>query len=118
MVDPTKDNPVLHTKKFGKGLAQSFTYDIWDIGTSGGESNIKRVVPKDAQEVFRYIPGLRDPFTPGGTGYNGDSGQAVMTASSTDGYSMYKAAWFGVMIRNIKRTGRLIPNVLASYNFV
>jgi len=113
MVDPTKDNPVLHTKKFGKGLAQSFTYDIWDIGTSGGESNIKRVVPKDAQEVFRYIPGLRDPFTPGGTGYNGDSGQAVMTASSTDGYSMYKAAWFGVMIRNIKRTGRLIPNVLA-----
>jgi len=112
IIDPMKDNPVLHTKRFKEGLAESYTYDIWDFGTTNGNSNIQRVSLKGNHEVHRYIPGLRDPFTPGGEGYTGDNGAAIMTASSKDGYSVYKAAWLGILIRNVKRTGRLRPNVL------
>ena len=112
IIDQMKDNSILHTKRFKNGLASSYTYDIWDFGTTDGENNIQRVSLKGSDEVHRYIPGLRDPFTAGGVGYTGDSGAAVMTASSKDGYSVYKAAWLGIMIRNVKRTGRLLPATL------
>lgn len=112
IIDPMKDNPVINTLKYKEGLASSYTYDIWDFGTTNGEPNIQKVTLKGNHEVHRYIPGLRDPYTPGGEGYAGDNGAAVMTASSKDGYSVFKAAWLGIMIRNVKRTGRLIPSVL------
>lgn len=112
IVDPMKDNTVMNTIKYKEGLASSYSYDIWDFGTTNGESNIQRVTLADHDEVHRYIPGLRDPYSPGGKGYSGDKGSATMTASSMDGYSVYKAAWLGIMIRNVKRTGRLIPSVL------
>lgn len=112
IIDPMKDSPVLNTLKYKEGLASSYTYDIWDFGTTNGEPNIQRVALKGIHEVHRYIPGLRDPFTPGGMGYAGDNGSPTMTSSPKDGYSVYKAAWLGIMIRNVKRTGRLIPSVL------
>lgn len=111
--DPQKDDPIINTIKFKDGLASSYTYDLWDIGTENGESNIKKVMLKGQHEAFGYIPGLRDPYSPGGKGYSGDSaGSNRMMATAKDGYSCHKAFWGGIMIRNVKRTGRIKPAVL------
>lgn len=109
IIDPMKDNQVMHTIRYKNSLASSYTYDIWDIGTTNGESNIMKVALSGGEEVTRYIPGLRDPFTPGAKGENANP---TMAASSKDGYSVYKAFWGGICIKNIKRTGRIIPSVL------
>lgn len=108
VIDPMKDNSVrnkiLHPQG---GLASSRTYDIWDFGTTNGEPNIQRVAVKDNEEFFRYIPGMRDPFTAGGKGSN-----PSMAATSVDGYSVYKQYIGGILLRNPLKTGRIIPNVL------
>lgn len=112
VIDPIKDNPQFNTIRFKDGLASSYSYDIWDIGTENGESNIKKVMLKGRHEVFGYKPGMRDPYSPGGRGYAGDKGSPHMIVSEKDGYSLHKMFWGGIMIRNIKRTGRILPSVL------
>ncbi len=110
MLDPMKDDPIrnkiIHPEG---GLASSYQYDIWDIGTTNGEANIMRVSVKNQEEFFRYIPGMRDPFTPGGLGKNSEP---TMTVSPVDGYSVYKMFIGGVMLKNPLKTGRIIPNIL------
>jgi hypothetical protein len=108
MLDPTKDDNVRYKQQHPDGgLIQSRVYDIWDFGTTNGKSNIQRVSVKDQEEFFRYIPGMRDPFSPGGKGEN-----PTMTASSVDGYSVYKMFIGGIMVRNPFKTGRLIPAIV------
>lgn len=108
IIDPMKDDPVrnkvLHPQG---GLASSRTYDIWDFGTTNGQANIQRVAVKDNEEFFRYIPGMRDPFTP----FNKPS-SPQMAASSVDGYAVYKQFIGGIMLRNPLKTGRIIPSIL------
>lgn len=108
IIDPMKDeqvrNKIYHPEG---GLASSRIYDIWDFGTTGGKPNIQRVAVKDNEEFFKYIPGMRDPFTP----YNKPSGPQ-MTASVVDGYSVHKQFIGGVMIHNPLKTGRILPAIL------
>ena len=108
MIDPMKDdavrNKVWHPNG---GLAQSYVYDIWDIGTTNGNPNIQKVCVKDNEEFFGYIPGMRDPFSP----YNKLSSPRMM-ATSVDGYSVFKQYIGGLMLRNPFKTGRIIPNIL------
>jgi hypothetical protein len=107
ILDPMKDNPVLNTTRWKNGLASSYIYDIWDFGTTNGEPNIQRVGLKGVNEVYKCIPGLRDPFSPTGSGET-----PGLTSSLVDGYTLGKAFWGGIMVRNVKKTGRLIPAVL------
>lgn len=108
VLDPMKDDPVRNKMWHPKGgLVSSRIYDIWDVGTSNGESNIKRVAVKDNEEFFKYIPGMRDPFTP----YNKPT-TPQMTASSVDGYSVYKQYIGGMKLMNPLRTGRIMPSIL------
>lgn len=107
MIDPSKDgypNTMLHPDG---GLASSYIYDIFDVGTTNGESNITRVSVKDEEEFFGYIPGLRDPFSP----YNKRTDPRMM-ATSVDGYSVYKGFIGGIKITNMKKTARAIPSIL------
>ena len=108
VLDPMKDDPVrnkiLHPQG---GLVSSRIYDIWDVGTSNGQSNIQRVAVKDNEELFKYIPGMRDPFTP----YNKPT-TPQMTASSVDGYTVLKQYIGGMKLMNPKKTGRIIPSIL------
>lgn len=108
MVDPMKDDPVrnkiLHPSG---GLASSYVFDIWDVGTTNGNPNIQKVVVKDNEEFFGYIQGMRDPFSP----YNKLAAPRSQ-ASSVDGYSVYKQYIGGAVVRNPFKTGRLIPNIL------
>lgn len=107
MIDPMKDNPIINTIPFKEGLASSYTYDIWDFGTTNGEANIQRVSLKGSPEVYKVVPGLRDPYSPAGLGDT-----PGITSSMVDGYTLGKAFWGGIRVGNVKKTGRLIPNVL------
>lgn len=63
----------------------------------GGEPNVYRVRPKGQAPIMKYIPGMRDPFSAGGSGRNGGY---AMTASPLDGYEVHFMDWTGALIKN------------------
>jgi len=107
MIDPMKDGYPNTLPHPDGGLASSYIYDIFDVGTTNGISNISRVSVKDEEEFFGYLPGLRDPFSP----YNKRTDPRMM-ATSVDGYAVYKAFIGGIKITNPKKTARIIPSIL------
>jgi len=107
MIDPMKDGYPNTMNHPDGGLASSYIYDIFDVGTTRGEANISKVSVKDEEEFFGYIPGLRDPFSP----YNRRSDPRIM-ATSVDGYAVYKGFIGGIKIINMKKTARIIPSIL------
>lgn len=108
MIDPMKDDPIRNKMPHPDGgLASSYEYDVFDFGTTNGQSNIQRVAVEGEEEFFGYIPGMRDPFTP-----NNKRSTPKMMASSVDGYSVYKQFIGGILLRNPFKTGKLIPNIL------
>lgn len=108
MIDPMKDDPVRNKIRHPKGgLASSYIYDIWDFGTTNNKPNIQRVAVKGDEEVYRYIPGLRDQFT----AYNNTSTPAA-TSSMKDGYQVMKWYQGAIQINNVLKTGRIIPTIL------
>lgn len=108
MYDPMKDNLV----RFGNqmhpdgGPVSSYEYDIWDFGTSNGEPNIQRASLKGDEEIYRYLPGFRDPFSP----YNNKTTPG-MAVSSVDGYKVDWGFIGGIRVKNPMRTGRYLPLV-------
>jgi hypothetical protein len=108
-IDPMKDGYPNTMRHPDGGLASSYIYEIFDVGTTGGISNISKVSVKDEEEFFGYIPGLRDPFSP----YNNRTDPRIM-ATSVDGYSVFKGFIGGVKITNPKKTARIIPSILRS----
>jgi hypothetical protein len=85
------------------GVAESYRYDILDVGTTDGESNIQKVYVKDSEDILGYIPGFRNPFSP--------SGERNIMADPTDGYTIHRGSVFGVMVKDPSRTASLIPSV-------
>lgn len=103
---PQYDDAVRNTLKHPDGgLAESHRMTIMDFGTADGAPNIQMVRAKGFEEQFAYIPGLRDPYTPGG------QGKPKIAATSVDGYEIHKADWFGIMVRNPQRLGEWIANI-------
>lgn len=88
------------------GLAESHRMTIMDFGSAKGQPNIQLVRANGYEEVFKYLPGLRDPYTPGG------KGSPSVMATTVDGYEIHKADWCGIMVRNPMRMGEWIPNIL------
>jgi hypothetical protein len=104
---PQYDDAVRNSIKHPDGgLAESHRMTIMDFGTADGTPNIQMVRAKGFEEQFAYIPGLRDPYTPGG------SGKPKMAATGVDGYEIHKADWFGIMVRNPMRLAEWVPNIL------
>lgn len=109
MIDPMLDNPVRNKIQHPDGgLASSREYNLWDFGTANGEPNIQRVALKGDEEIYKYIPGMRDPFTP----YNNLT-KPGMAATSVDGYEIHKMFIGGLRVKNPMRTMRIIPSLLA-----
>lgn len=102
--DPIR-NKVVHPDG---GLAESRRYTIMDFGTAGGENNIAKFELKGDSDIYRYIPGLRDPFNP----YNGMTSPS-MAASSVDGYEIHRAYIGGIRVKNPMRMAEIIPSILA-----
>jgi len=86
------------------GVAESYRYDIMDVGTSSGEPNIRKIYVKGNEDGMGYEPGLRNPFSP--------SGERNIMAHSTDGYTCHRWAIAGAMVKDPSRTAQLIPSVL------
>lgn len=103
MYDDPARNKILHPS--GKGFAESYTYDIFSVGTINGEPNIRKVYQKGMDMIMGYIPGLRDPYTP--------KLERKMMASPVDGYEIHLATNCGAMIIDPTKTARLVSNVLA-----
>lgn len=87
------------------GTVKSREYLIMDFGTQSGVDNIQKVVVKGEADMFRYLPGLRDPFSAQGGLTPG------LTASTVDGYKVMKGSIMGVKVHNPMRLARFIPNI-------
>lgn len=108
MIDPMLNDRVRNKLRHPLGgLASEYEYNIWDFGTSNGKRNIQRTYLEGDEEIFKYIPGARDPFSP----YNNLTAPGMAT-SSKDGYEVFKMFIGGIMVRNPLRTARIIPSIL------
>ena len=104
MYDDRERNKLYHPDG---GVAESYRYDIMDIGTTNGEPNIQKFYVNGSEDIMGYIPGLRNPFSPSG------ERNMNMMAMSTDGYSVHRASVCGVAVYDPSRTASLIPSILA-----
>lgn len=102
-LDDPSLNPIPHPDG---GLLSSYEYLILDFGTSQGKPNIQKVRVKGQEDIFKYIPGLRDPFTP-----NNSATKPGMTVSKVDGYEVLRAHTGGIKVHNPMRMARFIPNL-------
>lgn len=101
---PWYDDPVRNKQMHPNGgTVESYRLTIMDFGTSSGNPNIQLVRVKGQDEVFGYIPGLRDPYTPGN--------KVKMMASGVDGYQIHRADWCGLKVHNPMRLGEWIMNM-------
>ncbi len=101
LYDDRERNKIYHPDG---GVAESYRYDIMDVGTSDGEPNIRKVYVKGQEDFMGYETGLRNPFSPTG-------GRNVMS-HSTDGYTIHRGSICGVMVKDPSRTATLLPNIL------
>lgn len=104
MYDDRNRNKLLHPNG---GVAESYRYDIFDIGTSEGEPNIQKVGVKGQPIIHKYIPGLRNPYSPDG------SFSAVGTAE--DAWEEHKMFIGGAIVRDPSRTASFIDNIQVGY---
>lgn len=107
-VDPFYDNKVrnkiLHPNG---GVAESYRYDIMDIGTIEGEPNIQKAMVTGNEEVRGWESGLRNPFT--------GAPSTELMANSVDGSTYHRACFgIGAIVRDPSRTASLIPSILAA----
>jgi hypothetical protein len=102
MYDDPERNKIYHPNG---GLAESYRYDILDVGTADGEPNIRKVYVKGQEDIIGYVPGLRNPFSL--------DGKNNIMANSTDGYTIHRAGICSTMIKNPMRCIQIIPNILA-----
>lgn len=86
------------------GLAESYTYDIMNMGTSDGKPNVQKVMLKQNGDIRGFVPGLRDPFTLG-------QSNRIM-ATSIDGWTEHRAFIGGAIVYDPTRTGFYRPNIL------
>ncbi len=87
------------------GPAESYRYDLFDIGTTDGEPNIQHIAPPD-NEIYGYQAGLRDPFSP--------NGEYSQMSTSVDGYTMHRMYIGGAMVKDPSKTASFIPSILSS----
>lgn len=88
------------------GVAESYRFDIFDIGTTDGEPNIQLVRPKGQEEYRGYVAGLRHPFT------DGSSFADNPMSTEVDGYVLHKMFVGGAMVKDPSKTASFIPDVL------
>ena len=103
-IDPMKDDPVRNkiTHPNG-GVAESYTFDIFDMGTAE-QANIFKCQLKGKPEYYGFMSGMRNP-------YNGSYNNPYMSYED-DKASMHRMATLGVCILDPTRTMRLVPSLL------
>lgn len=89
-----------------QGLAESYVYDILNMGTSDGRPNIQKVMIKGQGDIRGFMPGLRDPFNP-------LNKETRVMSTSIDGWTEHRAFQGGAIVYDPTRTATYKPNVLA-----
>jgi hypothetical protein len=106
-VDPFYDdkvrNKILHPKG---GVAESYRYDILDIGTKDGEPNIQKAMVKGAEDIRGWEYGLRNPFP--------SAPEFAVMSNAIDGSTYHRACVAGAIVRDPSRTASLIPSILSA----
>jgi len=107
--NPDYDNRIMHKIRHDKGgVAESHRFTMLDFGSQDGGPNIQKLALKGEDEIYKYIPGLRDPFSAGGNGST-----PGLIANSVDGYQLERMQIGGIYVKNPLRTGEFIPVELA-----
>lgn len=103
-IDPAKDDPVRNkiTHPNG-GVAESYTFDIFDLGTSESP-NIFKCGIKGQPEYWGWQWGIRNP-------YNGSTNNPYMSFED-DKAIVHRMTTLGLCILDPSRTMRLVPSVL------
>lgn len=100
---PQYDDVVTHRLEDPDGgFTENYRMTIMNIGTTNGEANIQKVVPKGRTELKWYVAGSTSPFGPQSGG---------MGASAVDGYEMFCQTTQGIMLRNPLSACEIIKNV-------
>lgn len=103
-VDPFYDDPVRNKVMHPEGgVAFSYRFDIWYIGTMD-QPNIFKCKIKGENELRSYQWGLRNPYT-------GQMGNPYMSFDE-DSAIIHKMANLGVCVLDPTRTMSLIPDIL------
>jgi hypothetical protein len=106
--DPMKDDPVVNKILHPNGgVAESYVYDLLDVGTVNSEPNIRLVYQTGMEDIRGYEAGLRDPFNPHG------NGQMNRMSISTDGYKHHRMFIGGAMVKDPTRCIIIKPQILA-----
>ena len=88
------------------GFTENYRMTIMNIGTTGGNPNIQRVVPQGRVDLKGYTVGLTSPYGPNTGG---------MMSAPIDGYGVYYASTEAVMLSNPLSACELLKNVSAQY---
>ena len=99
MYDNRNRNKVYHPDG---GVTESYRYDIYDIGTTNGTANIRKCKPKGVDIIHKYIPGLRNPFSP--------DGAIAPMGTAKDAWEEHKMYIGGVMVTDPTKTAHFIYN--------
>lgn len=105
-VDPFYDDPVMNKVMHPNGgVAQSYRYDIFDIGTSSHPNIFKVGVKGQPTEARSVMWGIRDPYTGrwGNPNASFEDDKAIIT----------KFGQFGLCILDPTRTASVIPSLLS-----
>lgn len=81
------------------GQTENYRYTIMNVGTSDGQPNIQKVVPKNRTELRAYLTGLTGPMGPANN---------VMVSQGIDGYKIMRQTTHGIMLRNPMSCAELI----------
>jgi hypothetical protein len=87
-----------------QGLAESYVYDILNMGTSDGRPNVQKVALAKFGDIRGYEPGLRDPFTIGQV-------NRIMS-NPKDAWTEHRAYTGGAIVYDPTRTGTYKPIIL------
>lgn len=101
MYDDRVRNKILHPDG---GVAESYRYDIMDVGTNDGNPNIQKFYTKNSADIWGYEGGLRNPYSA--------SGAVTQMSHATDGYTVHRGCQVAAVVYDPSRTKSLIPNIL------
>lgn len=106
-VDPYYDDPVRNKIMHPNGgVAFSYRYDIFDIGTMDQPNIFKVAVKGQEGDMTSYRWGLRNPFT-------GQMGNPNMSYDE-DSAEIHKITTTGICVLDSTRTMSLVPSILTA----
>lgn len=104
--DDIERNKIFYPGK--QGRAESYVYDILNMGTSDGTANVQKVQLSDGGDYRGFVPGLRNPFSS-----TGAKSESNIMATPVDGWTEHRMYIGGAIVYDPTRTATYKPNILA-----